>query len=231
MAGDFFRRYLPDPRLAAGYKNIIDAAAVYRAARRPDVAARLEEQLASLFASITRQTEQDAIGGTEVMRRTLKARLVRDRTQGPHLADRIVALPTPLGLPAGGIGYGAIEQLDQAVDPDHPQAGTYWRAIEEGSSHMVGRIVLGYFQPGFVPAAADQFRRHPYFTAQDPAEPGFMPGVATAPAMRVQRPIEAKHFLQDGSAVAIAAHEQQMKRLQRDAIDAMLATVGTVRTP
>lgn len=224
---EFYRRYLPDPRLAEGYRTITDAAAVYRAAKMPWVAERLEAQLGALFVAITRQTAQDAAGGTEVIRRTLQARLVRDRTPGPHLAERVVSVALPEGLPGGALGYGDIHHLDQAVDPHHPEAGTYWRAIEEGSDHMVGRIIVGFFQPGFAAPAADQFRRHPFFTT---AATGFAPGMVGAPAMRITRPIEAKHFLRDGSAVAVAEHERQMQRLQRDAIDAMLATASGVRT-
>lgn len=227
MAEAFYRRYLPDPRLADGYRLITDAAAVYRAAKMTWVAERLEAQLASLFTAIERQTGKDAAAGTEGIRRRLEARLVRDRTQGPHLAQHIVSTPLPEGLPGGAIGYGAIEQLDKAIDPDHPAAGTYWRAIEEGSAHMVGRIVVGYFQPGFAAPSFEQNRQHPMFKT---ADTGFLPGMVGAPAMRVMEPIQAKHFLRDGSRAAIYLHEREMRTLQAEAIDAMLATVSGTRT-
>lgn len=227
MGAEFFQRYLPDPRLESGYRIILEAINVYRAARLEFVAERLSAELAAMQATVKVQTVKDALGGTEVIRRTLDARLVRDKTPGPHLASHVVSEPLPSpGLEGGALGYGDIERLNQAVDPQHPQAGTYWRAIEEGSSHMVGRLIVGYFQPGFAVPAGGEFRQHPFFTT---TASGFLSGGSGGAAMRITRPIEAKHFLADGSKVAVVEHESQMQRIQREAIDAMLATASGSR--
>lgn len=233
MPAEFFQRYLPDPRLFRGYRHIQDAIDVYRAAREPQVAARLEAELQALMVTTERQTAQDALAGTKIMQETLRRRLVRPETAGPHLSSRIHSLPLPTELPAGAIGYGDIGQLDTAIDPDYPESGSYWRAQEYGSDAAVGRIVVGFFQPGFAAPSEGEFRRHPYFTAAGgfDAARGRLPGEeGSAPAMRIKRPIPAKHFLRDGAVEAVAEHESQMQRLQSDAIDAMLAATGGPRT-
>lgn len=224
----FARRWLPDPRYFAAIRFINDAIEVYRAAGHPEVAARLEAELAALEVKVVAQSEADAKAGDTIIRDTLRERLVRDTTPGPHLGDRVRSLALPAGIPGGAIGYGDLDDLEKAVDPKFPEFGTYWRAIEYGSDHMVGRIIPGYFQPGFAAPSASEFRQHPYFTPASGA--GLATGDTSAPAMRVQNPIEPKHFLRDGSATAAAEHETQMQRLQSDAADAFLAATDAQRT-
>lgn len=219
---EFFRRYEPDPQLFRGYRHILDAIDVYRAARHPEIAARLDAAFQAMLANVERQTVRSAARTDQRIRATLRERLVRSPTAGPHLADRVHSLPVPTRLPAGALGVADIEQLDQAVDPDYPRS-PYWRAIEYGSDAAVGRIVVGYFQPGggrggATAPAADEFRHHPYFLSNRAAPAGPSP-----PAMKVQRPIEPKHFLRDGSREALAEHEAAMTMTQAEGLAAMSA--------
>jgi hypothetical protein len=227
---DFFQRYIPDPRLFRGYRHILEAIDVYRAAKRPDIATRLEASLKAMVTEMGVQTAADAAAGTKMIRETLERRLVRPETSGPHLASRVRSEPIAAGseLPGGAVGFGDIQHLDAAVDPDYPHGGTYWRAIEWGSDAAVGRVVVGYFQPGFSIPQAGEFRNHPMFMSQGAS--GFLGGMSGAPAMRVQRPIEPKHFLRDGTHEAVTRHERQMERVQDEAISSMLAATATPRT-
>lgn len=227
---EFFQRYVPDPRLSRGYRHILDAIAVYRAASRPDIAARLELSLKAMTVEVERETVADALRGTKLIRDTLHDRLVRPSTPGPHLGSRVqsMPLPDPGILPGGAVGFGDIQALDKAVDPRHQDAGSYWRAIEYGSHAAVGRILVGYFQPGFRVPSQSEFRNHPMFMTQSAS--GFAAGMSGAPAMLVQNPIDPKHFLRDGSHDAIAFHERQMERIQDTAIASMWTATTAPRT-
>lgn len=227
---EFFQRYVPDPRLFRGYRHILEAIDVYRAAKRPDIAGRLEVSLKAMAVELERQTVADAERGTRLIRETLHRRLVRPSTPGPHLADRVHSIPLALGseLPGGAVGFGELEALDKAINPRYQEAGTYWRAIEWGSDAAVGRVLVGYFQPGFAIPSANEHRQHPMFMTQGAS--GFLGGMSGAPAMLVKNPIEPKHFLRDGSADAIAYHERQMERVQDEAIGSMLTATTAPRT-
>lgn len=231
---EFVRTYIPDPRFRQGVKLIFDAIDVYIAARQPVIAARLQAELSAMESAIRVATESDARKADTLMAELLESRLVRPATRGPHLAERIHSLPLDAALSEGALGYAATEELDRAVDPDYPESGTYWRAIEEGSEAQVGRVLVGYFQPGFAAPAASEFRQHPYFTPGGPlaAARGRLSGEGdSSPAGLVKNPIEAKHFLRDGSAMAAADHDTNMRRIQSGAIDAMLGATAVARTP
>lgn len=229
MPSGFGRRYVPDPAFFRAIKLLRDAIEVYRAAQQPQIAARLSAELAAMEAAIAVQTEADVHEGTQLIKETLRSRLVREQTPGPHLGGRIRSVATPTVVPAGAIGYGDIDELDKAIDPAYPEDGTYWRAIEEGSDAQVGRILPGYFQPGFRAPAGSEFRQHPFFTPA--SQMGFLGAGDSAPLMRIQKSIDAKHFLRDGSATAAAEHDGNMRRIQSDAADALLAATVAPRTP
>lgn len=107
-----------------------------------------------------------------------------------------------LGL--GAVGIASIEELESVVGTD---GRPFWRTQEYGSSHNVGRVVIGVFQPGGSAPDQQDFRKHPIF------EPG-----GGAGAMHIQRPIPARHFLRDGAAVAALYRERTFREAEIGAI-------------
>lgn len=214
----FFQSYHPDVRLEDGFRLIRAAAATYRAARQPRIAERLERDLLALRNEIVRLGVADAVYADKLAAATLRARLVRPETPGPHLADYIRSYPLPGEL--GGVGFADIAVLDKAIDPKYPQHGTYWRAIEYGTRAHIGRVVVGYFQPGFAGPSGGEFRAHPYFTPEASSD---------AYPMRITRPIEPKHFLRSGIASALTNHVQKMGTLQAEAIASMRSATARSR--
>lgn len=107
----------------------------------------------------------------------------------------------PFGL--GAVGIASIESLDEVVGLD---GRPFWRTQEFGSTHNVGRVVMGLFQPGNALPSQQEFRQHPVFIA-GPGGP-----------MHIQRPIPARHFLRDGSAEAALLREREFAEAQAVAI-------------
>jgi hypothetical protein len=212
VPGGFYQRYIPDIRLQEGMTLLRAAAATYRAARQPQIAARIEADLAAMQQEMLALSARNAVKADVLAGQVLRSRLVRPETPGPHLADHVRSYPLPGEL--GGLGFADLAQLERAIDPKYPQHGTYWRAIEFGSTAQVGRLVVGYFQPGNAAPNVDERRAHAYFTPE--AGTG-------APAMRIVRPIEAKHFLRDTATRAMTSQVQSMGTLQADAIASMKA--------
>jgi len=106
-------------------------------------------------------------------------------------------------LGQGSVGIASIEELDAVVGSD---GRPFWRTQEYGSTHNVGRVVLGFFQPGNPVPDQQQFRRHPIF----------VPGAG--PPMHIQRPIGARHFLRDGAAAAESFREKQFREVEGSAV-------------
>lgn len=111
-----------------------------------------------------------------------------------------------LGL--GAVGIGSIAELDTVVGID---GRPFWRAQEYGSSHNVGRVVVGLFQPGNSLPDPQLFRQHPVFIA-GPGGP-----------MHIQRPIPARHFLRDGAEAAASFRETEFGSAEGVAIDEIRA--------
>lgn len=122
------------------------------------------------------------------VRARIKSTQVRpDNPHGPKLIGAIESRPIryPL-LPALAVGAVDIEILSKATT--RPGANKpYWRSQEFGSTHLVGRTLTGFFQPGNAAPNPSQFRNHPLFEANSQGK-----------LMRVQRPIEERAFLQSG---------------------------------
>jgi len=106
-------------------------------------------------------------------------------------------------LGEGAVGVGSIADLDTVVGSD---GRPFWRTQEFGSTHNVGRVVLGFFQPGNSIPNQQQFRQHAIFIAG--------PG----PPMHIQRPIPARHFLRDGAAAAGDFREREFRAIEGGAV-------------
>lgn len=105
-----------------------------------------------------------------------------------RLRDSIVCRALPSVIPGGGVGIGDIDTLNQAADE---QGRAYWRAQEFGSSHLVGRTLPGFFQPGDSPAGAAPSRTHPLFEVTGSGAP-----------MTITNPIPERAFLREGAVLA-----------------------------
>lgn len=118
----------------------------------------------------------------------IKSTQVRpDNPHGPRLIGAIESRPIkfPL-LPALAVGAVDIQILNKATT--RPGASKpYWRSQEYGSSHLVGRSLIGFFQPGRARPSQAQFRRHPIFESN-----------SEGAKVTIQRPIEERAFLRSG---------------------------------
>lgn len=113
----------------------------------------------------------------------------------------------------GAVGIASIEELDTVVGLD---GRPFWRTQEYGSTHNVGRVVMGLFQPGNSLPNQQQFRQHPVFIA-GPGGP-----------MHIQRPINPRHFLRDGAAEAELFLARLYTDIQATAIAEMQAIKATL---
>lgn len=112
------------------------------------------------------------------------------------LSNAIQSRPIGSTLPAGSVGIADIDVLDRRVVgrrnsgryPGTAGHNNYWQVQEYGSTHLVGRTVVGFFMPGMSRPTPAQFRIHPVFEASRDGD-----------AMMVKRPIEARYFLRDGA--------------------------------
>jgi hypothetical protein len=190
---------------------------------------------ADQVALIYRQAEQEfrrierdiARIATESVRRRIQLTAKRPdggRVSG-NLADHVLSAPLPSTPPIAGIGIGSLAELDKVVNPNRTSKVAYWRAQEEGSRAAVGRELTGlYYGAGFgggSPPSQALFRQHPLFR------------VGRGPTMRIRRPIQARHFLRDGSADAEAVWRLQLRVAERriaTQIDALVAGTPVPRT-
>lgn len=118
------------------------------------------------------------------------------KSLGRRLKDSIVCRALPSVIPGGGVGVGDLSVLNEVADA---QGRAYWRAQEFGSSHLVGRTLTGFFEPGQSLPDAGQFRKHPIFKVGP--EGG---------EMEIRNPIPEKAFLRDGSALAEAFRQKAL---------------------
>ncbi len=199
---DHFYRIL-DP-----WPGLVDAHAVAarieaKLARIPSVDARAK---AVLLRTLMRDLDREMRGvefrtashGTDAVRNRLDATRRRPAGSG-RLRGAITSRPITGPVPLGAVGIGDIDVLDRrAVGVRHSGRGgtagrqPYWHVQEEGSTHLVGRTMVGFFSPGFSRPNPMQFRQHPLFSTQ-------AGGHGYGGPMTVKRPIEPKYFLRDGS--------------------------------
>ena len=206
----FYAHIVPDGGLARGYVALLDAIAAFRVAGHLAEAARAQRILRRMWAQYEGLSAQGPQVADEHIRARIRASAVRPPTSG-QLERAIVSRPIPTTFPAGAVGIASYEALNSgAVNPR--TGGIYWRTQEYGYEGNVGRRVRGYFMPGVSAPSQEEFRQHPYFEA-----------TPKGPRMVIRRPIEARHFLRDGTVEFADWHLQQERRIQRDALTALRA--------
>lgn len=144
----------------------------------------------------------------------LRRRIVRPTTPNArHLEDAIVARSLPVSsYDLGIVGIGDISRLDAHVNSR--SGGAYWRAIEFGSEHLVGRTIRGFFQDAggarYAPSPAD-FRAHPIFIPSQ------------GPRMKVENPIKAKRFLSEAVFDAVTFRHRIWRDIEKAAVTEVAA--------
>jgi hypothetical protein len=182
---------------------------------------------------LARVTAADA---TVKMRLALKQTAKRPDTRvRPHLATALSARPLPpiAGFPTGAVGIADIARLDKVVNPQYPGAGTYWRAQEYGSTHLVGTIIRGFFfgpgwsgdptppqnpppsplQPLFMPAGGQRAAFGDLGFSGGAGKRGGVGGFGT-----IQNPIQARHFIAKGADQAEITWRAGIAAIQKSAI-------------
>lgn len=217
----FYTQIEPDPALARGYVYMLDAIDAYVARGRLGEAAHARRILRRMWREYEELGVQGAVKADEFIRGRLHATAVRPPTSG-RLAAAISSRPIPSTFPAGAIGIADLARLEKgAINPRAKKAGSYWRAQEYGTDAHVGRIVPGYFFPPQSAPNAAEFRDHPYFQQAKMNKAGSTR--RGMPAMVIGRPLDARHFLRDGTDEAVAWHRLESARINRRAISSLAA--------
>lgn len=200
-----FYSVLPTPpALLGGLTLLGEAAALGRALPSGlDQSAAVE----ALIAEVERGVARAAVTTARESERAIIDRINKTRVrpidgseERKRLEDGVQSEPLTLGA----VGVASIEALDSVVGID---GKPFWRAQEYGSTHNVGRVIIGLFQPGNSLPDQQLFRQHPVFV------------VGQGGAMRIQRPIPARHFLRDGTAAAALFRERQFSEIESIAVD------------
>lgn len=180
------------PALLVLYEELLAAAAQARGIPGPQgtaIADAISLLIGEVEDAVTAAGESAAVAADAAMRDQIVFTQKRPDNTG-NLYNAIESRGV-LSAPAGGaVGIADFNTLqNNAIGRD---GVPYWRIQDEGSSHLVGHEVHGFFQPGDSPPDQSQSRVHPVF------EPG------QGPLMKVQNPIPAKNFLEAGRAAADA---------------------------
>lgn len=200
---DYFVVLPPEPLLIDAFLTLEKARV--EALKNPDrVEGRAQAAAISLvIAQVGSDVEAAAILTAKEAEAMIRSRIhaTQKRPDPPgksaakRLKSAIVARALPTVLPGGGVGVGDISTLNEVADA---QGRAYWRAQEFGSSHLVGRTLPGFFQPGNSPAGAAPSRTHPIFE------------VTSGPPMTIQNPIPERAFLREGAALAEAFRQRML---------------------
>lgn len=192
---DYFVVLPPEPLLIDAFLTLEKARV--EALKNPDkVEGRAQAAAISLvIAQVGSDVEAAAILTAKEAEGMIRDRLARTQKRpdppgksvGKRLKSAIVCRALPSVIPGGGVGVGDISTLNEVADA---QGRAYWRAQEFGSSHLVGRTLPGYFQPGESPAGAAPSRTHPIFE------------VTSGPPMTISNPIPERAYLRDGAVLA-----------------------------
>jgi hypothetical protein len=222
--GSGYFSVLPTPPALIGGLTILGEAAIL--ARRIPGNYPQAVAIEAIIAATERNVAEAGIAAVKASEEAAVQRLktTRLRPRAPSFSGRDAAFrggsrsvleehvrSEVIGL--GSVGIGSIEELDTVVGSD---GRPFWRTQEHGSSHNVGRVVFGLFQPGGKPANASEFRVHPIFFA-GPGAP-----------MRIRRPIPAKHFLRAGVAAAQVLRDREFGSTEAVAVDEMRAVRATL---
>lgn len=220
-----FYAVLPTPLgLLGGLELLAEAAAL--GAKLPqgfDQAAAID----TLAATVERQVVEASVQTVKIADEAAREAIIRTRVRPNYstfggmfeglapgagrkrLEDAIHS--EPLGL--GEVGIGSIQELDTVVGVD---GRPFWRTQEYGSTHNVGRTVVGLFQPGNSLPDQTMFRQHAVFIA------------GAGGPMNIQRPIPARHFLRSGAEAAEFFRERAFRETQGIAVDEIRAIRATL---
>lgn len=206
----YYTRFEPDPRLARIYSEVQRLALIYRQLGQTGRAIRAIDLMEDVMRRLEAHAVRMSADADEIIRRHIETTRVRPRASG-RMSSAVKSRPLVTSVPSGAIGVADLDELDKSTPASRmgPRHIPYWYAQEFGSEAAVGRIVPGYFQPGNARAAADQFRVHPFFEQVGPKAP------RGTPAMVITRPIEARHFLRDGTRDALALHLREIRRVNQ----------------
>lgn len=194
----FFRVLEPWPGMVMAYGTAAKVEAKLQRIPTPLARAKLV-MLRGAMATARRQmraVEADtARYATKAIRNRVRATQRRPGGSG-RLAGGVVSRPVPSPFPAGSVGIADIDVLDRRVVgaansgryPGTAGRQPYWQAQDEGSTHLVGRQMVGFFMPGMSRPSPSRSRQHARFVTARAGGP-----------MTVKRPIEARHFLRDGA--------------------------------
>lgn len=217
MAGVYWQRIQGFEGTRRAYSDLIAALDIARSLGPAGV--RRATAIQALLFELERQellVSRAVAARADAFIRTAIATSSTGRPQRPsarsgNLAGHVRSDPLPGTLPLGQVGIANIAELDKVVNPDYRSAGPYWEAQERGSTAAVGRVLVGYFQPGNSAPSQAEFRSHAYFTYDGRQN-------KKAPGGIIKRPIQARHFLRDGTEQAVTYWHEQQRRVERDLV-------------
>lgn len=212
------------PHLIRMYELLLRASELARV--RPDLSGKAQaQQIDALILATKNRVDLDARATALEADRLIRARIEATRVRPPTLGVKnsqssliggIESRPVPSVLPGGGaVGIAEIDRLIKATLRPSVNSKTpyYWRAQEFGSTHNVGRVILGVFQPGGVAPDGGQSRVHPVFETRSSTEGAY--------PMRITRPIPERAFLRQGAWDAYLYRRRRFEATETVAVDRM----------
>lgn len=204
------------PALLDTYRLLLQAEATARSIPGPEGVARaraISLLLVQIEDEVTAAGVATARAADAAIQGALSATQKRPDTGRNRLEDAIESRAV-ISAPAGGaVGVADFDKLESDAVGDDGEP--YWRAQEAGSSHLVGKRISGFFQPGQSAPSQSEFRTHPIFQP----DPGGKP-------MFVQRPIEARNFIREGVVAADSTRLGLFRTIDRTAVAEMRAIVA-----
>jgi hypothetical protein len=216
--GNVYVHFMEAPAaLLDTYRLLLQAEATARSIPGPEGTARaraISLLLVQIEDEVTAAGAATAAAADAAIKANIGKTRVRPETGRALLEDAIESRAV-LSQPAGGaVGIADMATLDtKAVGDSDGQP--FWRAQEAGSSHLVGKRISGFFQPGQSAPDASQFRSHPIFEPDPTGKPMF-----------IQRPIEARNFIRDGVSEADSARLALFRTIDRTAVAEMRTIVA-----
>lgn len=198
----YFKVLKPYLALAESYAHALVVKRRYEAIPHPE--AKLKARLVGrLVQNLNNEVKAGEVLVARAAEKAITSRIRATRKRPPGkglLANQIACRPIgTLPFHTAAVGIGDISVLDKVADE---QGRPYWAAQEFGSGHLVGKVIHGFFQPGFAAPTVGAFRQHPYFEVDDIGFP-----------MRIRRPIPRKAFLRSGAADAEQFRYRTMSRI------------------
>lgn len=218
---DFFAVLPPERHLLNAYRMLLEARQValrnFPGAEGRARALAIDVVLKEVQGKVDAAATATASESEKLIVQRIKSTQVRPDPPGHsgrhvRLQDAIRSRAIKGTLAGGGVGIGEISELDKVVGRD---GIPYWKAQEFGSSHLVGRKIRGFFQPGNSPAGAAPPRTHPIFEVQ-----------TGAPQMFIQNPIPERAFLREGAADAEIFRQKALG----NAVAAAIAELRLIQT-